>query len=64
MAIISLSFEGVKTLDDVNRVTAALMMIEGVDSAEVDRHGAEVEGQVRPEVLINKVESLGFKARR
>ncbi|GAB2799743.1 hypothetical protein GCM10027040_28920 [Halomonas shantousis] len=64
MAIISLSFDGVTTPEDVNKITTALMMVDGVDSAEVGRHGAEVEGRVKPEALVNAVEALGFKVRR
>lgn len=63
MAWISLSFEGVENADQVNRVTTALMMVEGVESAEVGRHGAEVEGRVRREALIEAVERLGFRVR-
>lgn len=60
MAHQSLSFEGVTDADQVNRITTALMMLDGVDSAEVGRHGAEVEGRARREVLIRAVESLGL----
>lgn len=54
----SLSFQGVADADQVNRITTALMMLDGVDSAEVGRHGAEVEGRVRREALIKAVEAL------
>ncbi|MGM0913665.1 MAG: hypothetical protein ACQEXC_07680 [Pseudomonadota bacterium] len=60
MAHQSLSFEGVTDADQVNRITTALMMLDGVDSAEVGRHGAEVEGRARREALIKAVEALGL----
>lgn len=60
MAQQSLSFEGVTDADQVNRITTALMMLDGVESAEVGRHGAEVEGRVRREALIKAVEALGL----
>lgn len=59
MARISLSFEGVESAELVNRITTALMMIDGVESAEVGRHGADVEGRVSRETLVRAVEALG-----
>ncbi len=58
MAQQSLTFKGVENADQINRITTALMMLDGVDSAEVGRHGAEVEGRVRREALIKAVEAL------
>ena len=58
MAHQSLSFEGVENADQVNRITTALMMLAGVDSVEVGRHGAEVEGKARREALIQAVDAL------
>lgn len=58
MAHQSLSFQGVENADQVNRITTALMMLDGVDSVEVGRHGAEVEGRARREALIEAVLSL------
>lgn len=58
MAHQSLSFQGVESADQVNRITTALMMLDGVDSVEVGRHGAEVEGRARREALIEAVQSL------
>lgn len=63
MAQVSLTFEGVDDADQVNRITTALMMLDGVDSAEVGRHGAEVEGRVRREALIEAVRKLGVEVR-
>ncbi|MBW6391896.1 hypothetical protein [Billgrantia antri] len=54
----SLSFSGVENADQVNRITTALMMVDGVESAEVGRHGAEVEGRVSREALIRAVQVL------
>ena len=58
MAQQSLNFRGVENADQVNRITTTLMMLDGVDSVEVGRHGAEVEGRVRREALIEAVKSL------
>lgn len=58
MAQQSLSFQGVENADQVNRITTALMMLDGVDSVEVGRHGADVEGRVRREALIQAVKAL------
>ncbi|MDR5902151.1 MULTISPECIES: hypothetical protein [Halomonas] len=63
MAHQSLSFEGVTDADQVNRITTALMMLDGVESAEVGRHGAEVEGRARREALIKAVEALKLPIR-
>lgn len=60
MAHQSLSFEGVENADQINRITTALMMLDGVESVEVGRHGAEVEGRVKREALIRAVEALGL----
>jgi hypothetical protein len=57
----SLTFEGVESTDQINRITTALMMLDGVDSVEVGRYGAEVEGKARREVLIKAVEQLKLK---
>lgn len=54
----SLSFTGVENADQVNRITTALMMVAGVESAEVGRHGADVEGRVRREALIRAINDL------
>lgn len=58
MAQQSLTFQGVKTIDQVNKITTALMMLDGVDSAEVGRHGADVDGKAKREALINAIEKL------
>lgn len=60
MAYQSLTFQGVTTIDQVNKITTALMMLDGVDSAEVGRHGAEVEGRAKREALIKAVEKLNL----
>ncbi|RCV86077.1 hypothetical protein [Billgrantia montanilacus] len=58
MAQQSLSFRGVENADQVNRITTVLMMLDGVESAEVGRHGADVQGRVSREALIKAVLSL------
>ncbi|MCE9662426.1 hypothetical protein LY622_03135 [Halomonas sp. M5N1S17] len=58
MAQQSLSFRGVENADQVNRITTVLMMLDGVESAEVGRHGADVQGRVSREALIKAVQSL------
>ncbi|WP_043525921.1 hypothetical protein [Litchfieldella xinjiangensis] len=63
MAQVSLGFENVDSADLVNRITTALMMVDGVESAEVGRHGADVEGHVRREELIRVVQALGVKVK-
>ncbi|MFC7367879.1 hypothetical protein [Vreelandella zhaodongensis] len=60
MAYQSLTFQGVTTTDQVNKITTALMMLDGVDSAEVGRYGAEVEGRTKRETLIKAVEKLNL----
>ncbi|MDR5865750.1 hypothetical protein [Halomonas koreensis] len=60
MAQQTLSFRGVESADQVNRITSALMMLDGVESVEVGRHGAEVEGRVKRETLIRAIRELGL----
>lgn len=62
MAHVSLTFEGVEDADQINRLTTALMMVEGVDSVEVHRYGAEVHGCARRETLIAAAWTLGVEA--
>ncbi|MDW5375568.1 hypothetical protein R6258_01425 [Halomonas sp. HP20-15] len=59
MAHVSLTFEGVEGAELINRLTSELMMVDGVESAEVGRHGADVEGRVSRAALIKAVERLG-----
>lgn len=60
MAYQSLRFKGVENADQINRITTALMMLDGVESVEVGRHGAEVEGRTRREALVQAVKRLGL----
>lgn len=55
---VSLSFSGVKSVEHVNQITTALMMVDGVESAEVGQYGAEVEGRVKRDTLIAAVNAL------
>lgn len=59
MSQISLTLKGVVTPEDLNSVTSALMMVDGVDSVDIGREWAEVEGRVSREALIRAVASLG-----
>ncbi len=63
MAHVSLTFEGVEDAELINRLTSELMMVDGVESAEVGRHGADVEGRVNRAILIKTVERLGITVR-
>lgn len=63
MAHVSLTFEGVEDAELVNRLTSELMMVDGVESAEVGRHGADVEGRMSRATLIKTVERLGVTVR-
>ncbi|SHL92687.1 hypothetical protein [Vreelandella subglaciescola] len=58
MAQQSLTFRGVKDAEQVNQITTALMMLDGVDSAEVGIHGAEVDGRARRDALIRAIDAL------
>ncbi len=60
MAQQSLTFKGVENADQVNRITTALMMLDGVESVEVGRHGADVDGRARREALIQAIQKLGL----
>ncbi|WP_317450675.1 heavy-metal-associated domain-containing protein [Phytohalomonas tamaricis] len=61
---VSLTLEGLKGVDDVNRVTTALMELDGVDSVEVAREWAEIEGRVKESTLVQTVERLGYRVKR
>ena len=58
MSRINLTLKGVSTPEDLNRVTTALMMVDGVDSVEIGTDWAEVEGRASRETLIKAVASL------
>ncbi|MCC5903953.1 MAG: hypothetical protein JJT87_18750 [Halomonas sp.] len=60
MAFQALTFQGVTNADQVNKITTALMMLDGVDSVEVGRYGAEVEGRAKREALIKAIEKLNL----
>ncbi|WP_110691775.1 hypothetical protein [Salinicola halophyticus] len=58
MARINLTLKGVSTPEDLNRVTTALMMVDGVDTVDIGLEWAEIEGRVSREALIKVVASL------
>ncbi|WP_110641518.1 hypothetical protein [Salinicola sp. CPA57] len=64
MSRINLTLKGVATPEDLNRVTTALMMVDGVESVEIGREWAEVEGRANREALIKAIDYLksGFGA--
>ncbi|MGQ7244809.1 heavy-metal-associated domain-containing protein [Salinicola sp. V024] len=64
MARINLTLKGVSTPEDLNRVTTALMMMDGVDTVDIGLEWAEIEGRVSRESLIKAVASLkaGYSA--
>ncbi|MCE3025615.1 hypothetical protein [Salinicola sp. DM10] len=65
MSRINLALEGVTTPEDLNRVTTALMMVDGVESVDIGRDWAEVEGSATRAALIKAVSELkkGYVAR-
>lgn len=58
MSRINLTLKGVSTPEDLNRVTTALMMVDGVDSVDIGTEWAEIEGRVSRETLIKAIASL------
>ena len=60
---VSLSFSGVDSVEHVNQITTALMMVDGVESAEVGQHGADVEGRVKRDTLIAAINALKLDVR-
>ncbi|KFC51460.1 hypothetical protein DK37_17380 [Halomonas sp. SUBG004] len=54
MAVQSLSFQGVTTAEQVNKITTALMMLDGVDSAEVGALWCRSGGGARNETLSSR----------
>nr|WP_284732734.1 hypothetical protein [Larsenimonas rhizosphaerae] len=58
------TLEGLKTTDDVNQATTALMMLDGVDSVEIGLSFAHVDGQTSLEQVNRALSPLGFKARK
>ncbi|WP_110665232.1 hypothetical protein [Salinicola halophilus] len=65
MSQINLALEGLSTPEDLNRVTTALMMVDGVETVDIGRDWAEVDGNVSRAALIEAVAALkgGFAAR-
>ncbi|WP_110687379.1 hypothetical protein [Salinicola aestuarinus] len=65
MSQINLALEGLSTPEDLNRVTTALMMVDGVETVDIGRDWAEVDGNASRAALIEAVAALngGYAAR-
>lgn len=61
---LTFTLSGLKDSDDVNRLTTALMELDGVDTVQVAREWLEVEGRVQPGRVVEVIERLGFSSRR
>lgn len=59
---IVLTLEGLSCNGCVNSVTEALILIDGVEQADVTLYEAYVQGDVAVQVLIDAVEEAGFDA--
>lgn len=59
---IVLTLEGLSCNGCVNSVTEALILIDGVEQADVTLYEAYVQGNVTAQVLIDAVEEAGFDA--
>ena len=57
-----LTLEGLSCNGCVNSVTEALIMVDGVEQADVTLYEAIVTGDVDAQVLIDAVEEAGFDA--
>ncbi len=57
-----LTLEGLSCNGCVNSVTEALIMVDGVEQADVTLYEAIVTGDVDPQLLIDAVEEAGFDA--
>jgi len=57
-----LTLDGLSCNGCVNSVTEALLMLDGVEMAEVTLYEAIVTGNVDEKVLIEAVEEAGFDA--
>ncbi|REC96263.1 hypothetical protein M1D97_08525 [Kushneria sp. AK178] len=61
---LTFTLSGLKDSDDVNRLTTALMELDGVDTVQVAREWLEVEGRVQPGRVVEVIEKLGFSSKR
>lgn len=57
---ITLELEGLKNAKDVNALTEALMILDGVEHVGVAMHWAEIEGRVARSVVEAAVRNAGF----
>lgn len=58
---ITLELEGLKSADDVNTLTMALISLDGVNNVDVALHWAEVDGQVTRRTVEDAVRKAGFR---
>ncbi|ODC03296.1 hypothetical protein BFW38_06785 [Terasakiispira papahanaumokuakeensis] len=64
MAKVHLQLSGLTCGGCVNKVTQALMEVEGVESVEVSQTAADIEGSASLEDLIDAVEDAGYEAEK
>lgn len=58
---ITLDLEGLKNANDVNKLTMALISLDGVENVDVAQHWAEVEGRVARRTVEDAVRKAGFR---
>lgn len=58
---IEFNLQGLRSADDVNALTTALIMLDGVEDVEVAQHWGAVTGRVDRRTVIAAVEKAGFK---
>ena len=58
---ITLELEGLKNANDVNTLTTALILLDGVENVDVALHWAEIEGRVARSAVEAAVRKAGFR---
>ncbi|MFC0268436.1 hypothetical protein [Kushneria aurantia] len=61
---LTFTLTGLQNNDDVNRLTTALMELEGVETVQVAREWLEVEGRASERSVMAVIEQQGFGVRR
>lgn len=61
---LTFTLSGLKSNDDLNRLTTALMETDGIETAQVALEWLEVEGKTSARAVIEIVEAQGFSVRR